>query len=122
MEVTAESEMNVDLDLREPEPVSEEILDRHGDEVTDALEGSAADLALGHVISIDVPNSTIGILFDVVGDSDAEIYEKLAEIIRVILRETGLPLQVAKTEVKPITQEDWDELTQFLEAARSAPD
>lgn len=120
MEVTAEFEMNVDLDLREPEPVSEETLDLHADEVTEALERGATDLALGHVISLDIPNSTIGILFDVLGDSDAEIYEKLAETIRVILRETGLPLRVAKADIRPITEEDWDDLTRFLERSKAA--
>lgn len=102
MEVTAEFEMNVDLDLREPEPVSEETLDLHSDAVSEALDRGAADLALGHVISLDIPTSTIGILFDVLGDSDAEVYEKLAQIVRVILSETGLPLRVSRVEANEI--------------------
>jgi hypothetical protein len=97
MDVIAEFEMKVELGLREPEPVSEETLDLHGDEVMNALEHGAAEIALGFVISMDIPNRTIEILFDLLGDSDAEIYEKLAEVIRVILRETGLPLRVAKS-------------------------
>ena len=104
-EITAVVEMNVDLDLRECEPVSEETLDRHSDEVTEALERGGAELALGLVVSLDIPNSTIGLLFDVLGDTDAEIYEKLAEIIRVIRRETGLPLRVARVEAEEIDAE-----------------
>jgi hypothetical protein len=104
-EITAVVEMNVDLDLREPEPVSEEILDRHSDEVTEVLEREGAELALGLVVSLDIPNSTIGLMFDVLGDTDAEIYEKLAEISRMILRETRLPLRVARVEAKEIDAE-----------------
>jgi hypothetical protein len=122
MDVTADFETNVELELAEPEPVGEDVLDAHSDEVSDAIEQSAADLALGHVVSFDVRHSRVLVRFDVLGDSDAEIYEKLAEIIRIILRETGLPLRVAKVEVRPITDKDWEELTEYLAAARSAPD
>ncbi len=120
MDVTAEFEMNVALELQEPERVVEHVLDAHADEVSDAIERSAAELALGHVISFDVGQSRVLLRFDVLGDSDAEIYEKLAEIVRVILNETGLPLRVAKTEVEPISKEDWDDLTRFLEKGRTA--
>jgi hypothetical protein len=118
MEVTAEFEMKVELELQEPEPVSEDVLDAHSDEVADAIERGTGELALGHVVSFDVRQSRVVLLFDVLGDSDAEIYEKLAEIVRVILRETGLPLRVAKTEIRPITQADWDDLTRFLEEGK----
>jgi hypothetical protein len=105
MEITAEFEMNVDLELQESEPVNEEVLDAHSDEVWDAIERSAGDLALGHVVSLDFQESKILLLFDVLGDSDAEIYEKLAEIIRVIRRETELPLRVSRVEAKEIDAE-----------------
>jgi hypothetical protein len=120
MEVTAEFEMNIELELQEPEPVPEDVLDAHADEAADAIERNAADLALGHTVSFDVTQSRVLLRFDLLGDTDAEIYEKLAEVIRVILRETGLPLRVAQVEIKPITQEDWDDLTRFLEQGRSA--
>lgn len=104
-EVTAEFEMNVHLELQESEPVTEEVLDVHSDEVWDAIERSAGELALGHVVSLDFRESKICLLFDLLGDTDAEIYEKLAEVIRVILRETGLPLRVARVEAEEIDAE-----------------
>lgn len=103
--VTAEFEMNVDLELQELKPVSEDVLDAHSDQVWDAIERSAGDLALGHVVSLDFHKSKILLLFDVLGDDDAEIYEKLAEVIRVILQETGLPLRVARVEAREIDAE-----------------
>jgi hypothetical protein len=120
MEDTAEFEMNVDLELQEPKPVSEDILDAHSDRAADAIERSAANLALGHVVSFDIRQQRVLLRFDLLGDSDAEIYEKLAEVIRVILRETGLPLRVAKAEVKPITTEDWADLKRFFEQGKTA--
>jgi hypothetical protein len=119
MEDTAEFEMNVELELQEPEPVSEDVLDAHADLAGDAIERSAAHLALGHVVSFDIRQCRVLLRFDLLGDSDAEIYEKLAEVIRVILRETGLPLRVARTEVKPITAEDWADLERFLEEGKT---
>lgn len=71
----------------------------------DAIERGASELALGHVVSLDFRESKILLLFDVLGDTDAEIYEKLAEVIRVILRETGLPLRVARVEAREIDAE-----------------
>jgi hypothetical protein len=105
LEVTAEFEMNVHLELQEPAPVPEEVLDKHSDEVWDAIERGAGELALGHVVSLDFGASKILLLFDVLGDTDAEIYEKLAEIIRVILRETGLPLRVSRVQAEEIDTE-----------------
>lgn len=105
MEVTAEFEMNVQLELQETKPVSEEVLDAHSDQVWDAIERGAAELALGHVVSFDLRGSKVLLRFDLLGDTDAEIYEKLAEVIRVILRETGLPLRVARVEAEQIDAE-----------------
>jgi hypothetical protein len=105
VEIEAEFEMNVDLDLREPEPVDEETLDLHSDAVADALEEKARDLALGLVSSFGIQDSTIGLRFDLLGDEDAEIYEKLAEVIRIIERETKLGLRVSRVEIEEIDAE-----------------
>jgi hypothetical protein len=105
VEVEAEFEMNVDLDLREPGPVDGETLDSHSDAVADVLEEKAGDLALGLAISLGIQNSTIGLRFDLLGDEEAEIYEKLAEVIRIIERETKLGLRVSRVEMAEIDAE-----------------
>jgi hypothetical protein len=104
---TAAFEMNVELEFQEPEPVSEAVLDTHSDEVFDAVERTASELALGHVVSFDPRRNRVLLRFDVLGDDDAQIYEKIAEVIRLVLRETGLPLRVARTEVEEIDAEAW---------------
>jgi hypothetical protein len=104
----AEFEMNVDLDLREPAHVDEDTLDRHAEELADVLEENAADLALGLVITLGVQDCTIGLCFDLLGDEDAEIYEKLAEVIQIIERETKLGLRVAKVEIEEIDKAERD--------------
>jgi hypothetical protein len=106
VEVEADFEMNIDLDLREPEPVDEETLYLHSDAVADALEEKAGDVALGLAISLGIQDSTIGLRFDLLGDEDAEIYEKLAEVIRIIERETKLGLQVSRVEIEEIDAEE----------------
>ena len=99
-------EVNVDLDLREPTPVDERTLDLHSDEVTDALNREAADIALGLVITLDVTNSTIGLCFDVLGDDDAEIFGKIAEVVKVVERETKFHLRLVRTEIAEIDAEE----------------
>lgn len=106
MEKARGSEANVLIEFQMVDPMSEEVLDANSDDILEAIENGAADVALGSAIAINPHSSVIKLRFDVVAESDPGIHEKIAKVISVILRDTDLQLQVSRSEVE---SQDCDE-------------
>jgi hypothetical protein len=108
-------EANVLIEFRMVEPMSEEVLDANSDDVLEAVEAHAADIALGPVIALNTHSCAIKLRFDVLAANDAEIHEKIGKIIAIILSETDLALQVSRSSVE--THNDADTHTGEFAAA-----
>ncbi len=96
----AKREANVVIEFRMVEPMSEEVLDANSDDVFEAVEAHAADIALGPVIAINLHSCSIKLRFDVLAASDAEIHKQIGKVIAIILRETDLELEVSRSSVE----------------------
>ena len=91
-------EAHVLLEMHMSDPMSEEVLDANSDDVMDALEDHASDLALGPVVALNMGTCSIKLRFDVLGTTDAEIHRRIAEVIAIIERETDLELVRSSVE------------------------
>lgn len=101
-----EREANVLIEFRMTAPMSEEVLDANSDDVLEAVEGHAADIALGPAIALNMHACSIKLRFDVLAKSDAEIYKHVAKVIAVIFRETDLELQVSRSSIEAPQREE----------------
>lgn len=72
------------------DPMSEEVLDANSDDVMDAVEHHAADIALGPVVALNMATCSIKLRFNVLATTDAEVHKRIAEVISIIERETDL--------------------------------
>jgi len=80
------------------DPMSEEVLDANSDDVMDALEDHASDLALGPVVALNMTACSIKLRFNVLGTTDAQIHKRIAQIIAIIERETDLEMFRSRVE------------------------
>ncbi len=99
-------EANVLLEFRMVDPMSEEVLDANSDDVIEAVEAHAADIALGPVISLNMHSCSIKLRFDVLAANDAEIHKRVGKVIAIILRETDLELEVSRSSVEAHQEAD----------------
>jgi hypothetical protein len=109
-------EANVLIEFQMVEPMSEEVLDANSDDVIEAVEAHAGDIALGPVISLNMHSCSIKLRFDVLAANDAEIHKRIGKVIAIILRETDLELEVSRSSVEA-HQEDEDSPKGELAAA-----
>lgn len=93
-------EANVLIEFEMAEPMSEEVLDANSEDVIEAVEAHAADIALGPVIALNMHSCSIKLRFDVLAKSDAEIHKQIGKVIAIILRETDLQLEVSRSRVE----------------------
>ncbi len=85
-------EAHVLLEMHMADPMSEEVLDANSDDVMDALEAHASDLALGPVVALNMATCSIKLRFNVLGTTDADVHKRIAEVVAIIERETDLEL------------------------------
>lgn len=90
-------EANVVLDLRCDDPISEEVLDANSDDVLEAVQQHASDIALGPAIAINEHERAIKLRFDLIAGSAAEIHQQISQILAVIERETDLVFESARS-------------------------
>jgi prephenate dehydratase len=114
IEKARSSEANVLIEFRMVDAMSEEVLDANSDDVLEAVEAGAADIALGAAIALNTHTCSIKLRFDVLAENDAEVHQKIAEVIAVILRDTDFELHVNRSSVE--AQQDVEE-TPALAAA-----
>lgn len=100
MKSSANREAKVLIELQMVEPMSEEVLDANSDDVIEAVEAHAADIALGPVISLNTHSCSIKLRFDVIAANDAEIHKQVGKVIGTILKETDLQLAVSRSSVE----------------------
>jgi hypothetical protein len=96
-------EAHVLLEMVMADPMSEEVLDANSDDVMDALENHASDLALGPVVALNMATCSIKLRFDVLGSTDASIHKRIAQVIAVIERETDLEMVRSRVESREET-------------------
>lgn len=94
------SEANVLIEFQMLEPMSEEVLDANSDDVLEAVEAGASDTALGPAIALNTHTCSIKLRFDVLAENDAQVHEKIAKVIAVIIRDTDLELHVSRSSVE----------------------
>ena len=82
------------------EPMSLEGLDTQSEDVLKAIEDHVTDIALGPALTLSTHSSSIKVRFDVLGKTDAEIYNRVAKVIDAIVRHTGLELRVNSSSVE----------------------
>jgi hypothetical protein len=83
-------EANVVLELRLPEATSEEVLDANSDDVLEAVEQHASNVALGPTISLNLEHCAIRLRFDVLADHMPEVHKKIAQVLGIIEKRTDL--------------------------------
>ena len=91
-------EAHVLLEMVMADPMSEEVLDANSDDVMDALEDHASDLALGPVVALNMATCSIKLRFNVLGTTDAQIHKRIAQVIGIIERETDLEMVRSSVE------------------------
>lgn len=96
----AKREANVLIEFRMVEPMSEEVLDANSDDVIEAVEAHAAEIALGPVVALNLHSCSIKLRFDVLAKNDAEIHKQIGKVIAIILRKTDLELEVSRSSVE----------------------
>lgn len=101
----AAREANVLIEFRMAEPMSEEVLDANSDDVLEAVEGHASDIALGPAIALNMHECAIKLRFDVMAKNDADIHKQVGKVIAIIVRETDLKLQVSRSSVEAHEEE-----------------
>jgi hypothetical protein len=104
MSETSSREANVLLEFQMVDPMSAEVLDANAEDVIEAVTEHAADTALGPAIAVNAHECAIKLRFDVLAENDAAIYQQIAKVIQVVLRETDLRLSKSSVEA----QEDAD--------------
>jgi hypothetical protein len=90
-------EANVVLELRCQDPVSEEVLDANSDDVLEAVEQHAADIALGPAIAVNEHENAIKLRFDLIASTAAEVHQQISAVMAVIERETDLVFRSARS-------------------------
>lgn len=103
------SDANVLIEFRMVDAMSEEVLDANSDDLLEAVENGAADIALGPAIALNTHTCSIKLRFDVLAANDAEVHQKIARVIEVILRDTDFELHVNRSSVE--SQQDAEEAT-----------
>jgi len=91
-------EAHVLLEMVMSDPMSEEVLDANSDDVMDAVQNHASDLAIGPVVALNMATCSIKLRFDVLGTTDAAIHKRIAQVIAVIERETDLEMVRSRVE------------------------
>jgi prephenate dehydratase len=85
-------EANVVLEFQMVEAMSAEVLEANAEDVIEAVDEHAADTALGPAIAVNSHDCAIKLRFDVLAEDDAAIYQQIAKVLQVVVRETDLRL------------------------------
>jgi hypothetical protein len=91
--VPQDREANVSLVLLMPAGTTEEVLDLTSDDVYEAVLDHATTIALGTALSLDLKEPSIHLRFDILEQTDAEVYKQVARVIKVIEAQTGLSFE-----------------------------
>lgn len=102
----AKREANVLIELRCEDPISEEVLDANSDDVLDAVEAHAGDIALGPAIALNVRNRAIKLRFDVLAQTDAQIYKQIAKVVTTIEKHTDVVITASQSSVAAYSEPD----------------
>jgi hypothetical protein len=99
-------EMNVLLELRTENAMSEEVLDANSDALLEAVQRHAADIALGPTISLNLDDLAIRLRFDVLAATEAEVHRAIADVLDIIEQHTDIVIVRSRSA----TEVDDDEL------------
>ena len=96
----ATREANVLLELIAPAPMSIGLLDANSDDVLEAVQAHARDIALGPTISLRTADAAILLRFDLLIGSEAEAYHRVGSVMEVIERHSGLRFARSRSEIE----------------------
>jgi hypothetical protein len=94
------AEANVLLEFRMVDPMSAEVLDANAEDVIEAVNEHAADMALGPAVAVNEHKRAIKLRFDVTAEDDPAILQKVSTVIQVILQQTDLRLSRSSIEAQ----------------------
>jgi len=97
---------NVLIELRVVGAMSEEVLDANSDDVLEAVQKHAADVALGPAIALNLRNRAIKLRFDVIARNEAAIYRQIAKVMEVIEKRTDLRLYSSRSFVDEVCEDE----------------
>lgn len=116
IEKARRSEANVLIEFQMVDPMSEEVLDANSDDVLEAVETGASEIALGPAIALNTESCSIKLRFDVLAENDACVHQRIAEVIEIILRDTDLELHVSRSSVEASQDADEAQTGEFAAA------
>lgn len=96
----AQREANVLLELQMHAAMSEELLDANSDDVIEAVQKYASDVALGATISLNLADCAILLRFDLLAANDADIYKQIAKVVAVLEKRTDLSFESSRSNVR----------------------
>ncbi len=99
-----EEEANVLLVFQMQDPMSAEVLDQNSDDVLEAVEKHAGDIALGPAIAVNPGECAIKLRFDCIGRSKAAVYKQIAKVLAVIEKETDISFVGVHSDVEDRTE------------------
>lgn len=83
-------EANVELNLRLPGPSTVEEMRDRSTSILDALRQHASDSALAVQVLEDADREFLSFQFDVPGADNAEVLQRLSQIVAIVEREAGI--------------------------------
>jgi hypothetical protein len=93
-------EANVVLAMVPHNPVSFEVLDANADDVLEAVQNHAADVALGPAVSLQMEVPTILLRFDVIAETYADVYHRVAEVMAAVTEHTDICFERSHSDVE----------------------
>lgn len=99
-DVPAEREVNVLLELRVENAMSEEVLDASSDALLEAVQRYGADVALGPTISLNLRDLAIRLRFDVIAPTEAQVHRAIADVLQIIEEHTDIVVIRSRTETE----------------------
>lgn len=93
-------EANVVIELCWHEPISFEVLDANSDDVLEAVERHAGDVALGPSVSLRMSDFAILLRFDTIAASESQAYAAVSKVVRAIEEHTDLEFTKSRGEVE----------------------
>lgn len=93
------------MELRIQDPISIEVLDANSDDVLDAVEAHASDVALGPALALNPEERAIKLRFDVVAENDAAVYRQISRVVAVIEKHTDLSFVSSRSNVESHSDE-----------------
>lgn len=93
-------EANVLIELIAGLPTSLDALDVSSDDVLEAVQAHAHDIALGPTISLRMADGAILLRFDVLIQSEAAAYRHVARVMEIIDEHTDLSVAHSRSEIE----------------------